>query len=550
MQTPLPPCHTRALLELRLARCCRLRDGHLSSLGQLAPTLRVLSLERCQALTTRTAEVVTQLCGLLDLNLDDTHLGHVAGRLGHVTGLTRLRLGGLPTRDADCEALAQLTGLRELSLWGSEVGDTGVAALSTLTRLTCLDLSLTAAHAPPPLPCLRRLAMIHCELDLADEGQRQSWLGGGPPVLPALEDLQLHKAAVQLPWGQALLAALVSGAAPALRSLNLSGCNVEDLSLLAAATALRELDLAEARVGPGLLADEALGALALLPLTALNLDRTACTDAGVGQLLAMTGLRQLSLACVGVGDGCWAVLAQLPALEALDLSNSRFSAGLGILPQGASHAAVRAGRGTGRHAAAAGPAAAAVAAAAAGLAPPHPAAAVTRRRSGSYDPPRLASLTSLRMLNTKVDDLGCRRLAPLLPALRSLSLSSSGVSDSGFKTLCEGLRDLRSLEASGLMLTDQGLHAAGKLSALTRLVVSDCWLVSDKEAAAVAARGHVLREVRLNGRPVSPALTPSTSLGRNATLSPRCRTLSGEPEGAGSARDGGSMAAGMKWSAY
>ena len=139
-----------------------------------------------------------------------------------MTGLTRLRLADLPTRDADCiNALALLTGLQvgpagrghscccaaapsrldmdsgpagatavaraqpgaqpgarwtpartlpptlqELSLSGSEVTDAGVAALSTLTNLTSLDLSLTHARCPPPLPALRRLAMIHCELDL------------------------------------------------------------------------------------------------------------------------------------------------------------------------------------------------------------------------------------------------------------------------------------------------------------------------------------------------------------------------------------------------
>lgn len=137
------------------------------------------------------------------------------------------------------------------------------------------------------------------------------------------------------------------------------------------------------------------------------------------------------------------------------------------------------------------------------------------------------ALTSLRLLSTKVDDIGCRRLAPLLPALEMLTLSSTVVSDSGFRSLCDGLPKLCSLEVSGLMLTDKGLHAAGQLTALTRLVVSDCWLVSEKQAAAVAARGHALKAVQLNGRDVTPALTPTVSMGRKAP--PRCsRTLSEE----------------------
>eukprot|EP00887_Chlorella_sp_A99_P001005 scaffold5.g1005.t1 len=506
----------RALHELSLAKCCRLRDAHLGELAVLAPTLRMLSLEGCQGVTPRSADALAQLTGLLDLNLTDTHVGAVAGKLGGMSRLASLCLGGLPTRDADCVVLARMTGLQRLVLWGSDVTDAGVAQLTTLNQLTSLDLSLTQAHAPPPLRSLRHITMIHCELDLQGEEAQERWLAHGP-VLPALEDLQLHKAAVQLPWGQALLQALVEGAAPALRRLNLSGCNVDDLRVLAAATALRELDLAGARVGNSLLPDFCLGHLALLPLETLNLDRTAVTDAGVGQLLAMTSLRHLSLACVGVADACWPVLAQLQLLESLDLSNSRFAAGVGILPQ---HHALPGGRlRGGRLAAPAGPVAAALADAEVNGRP------VGRRRSTSFEPPRMAQLTRLGLANTKVDDTGCRRLAGLLPRLEHLQLSSSAVSDAGFKVLCESLPHLQTLEVAGCMLTDSGVHAAGQLSALRRLSISDCWLVSEKEAQAVMARGAALAEVLVNGRAVRPALTPQLSIKSQEALSPRARTL-------------------------
>ena len=50
----------------------------------------------------------------------------------------------------------------------------------THPQLTSLDLSLTRAHTPPPLPSLRRLAMIHCELDLlGGEEQERRWLEQG-----------------------------------------------------------------------------------------------------------------------------------------------------------------------------------------------------------------------------------------------------------------------------------------------------------------------------------------------------------------------------------
>lgn len=48
----------------------------------------------------------------------------------------------------------------------------------------------------------------------------------------------------------------------------------------------------------------------------------------------------------------------------------------------------------------------------------------------------LPSLTSLQLLQARVDDRGCRHLAAALPCLHSLALGAAAVGDKGFKALC------------------------------------------------------------------------------------------------------------------
>ncbi len=70
-----------------------------------------------------------------------------------------------------------------------------------------------------------------------------------------------------------------------------------------------------------------LGSLSLLPLHHLALADTGVTDEGVGQLLGMTTLTHLDLKNSQAGDGALAVLAQLPALQSLELSGTEFAGG-------------------------------------------------------------------------------------------------------------------------------------------------------------------------------------------------------------------------------
>lgn len=116
-------------------------------------------------------------------------------------------------------------------------------------------------------------------------------------TLPRLRELQLANADSRPPGGDALLRRLVAGAAPSLRQLNLHGMAVNDLCMLAGATALTWLDLSSTPLGDRQLADAAL-----LPLCWLSLARTGVGDEGVGQLLAAP-LTRLDLRWAQEGAG-------------------------------------------------------------------------------------------------------------------------------------------------------------------------------------------------------------------------------------------------------
>lgn len=67
--------------------------------------------------------------------------------------------------------------------------------------------------------------------------------------------------------------------------------------------------------------------MALLPLRHLSLADTGVSDEGVGQLLAQGALTHLGLCNTQAGDPSLRVLAQLPALESLDLSGTEVAGG-------------------------------------------------------------------------------------------------------------------------------------------------------------------------------------------------------------------------------
>lgn len=58
---------------------------------------------------------------------------------------------------------------------------------------------------------------------------------------------------------------------------------------------------------------------------------------------------------------------------------------------------------------------------------------------------RLSALTSLQLLDSQVDDGGCRSLAAALPAVKRLQLGGRHVGDKGLRALCSSLPQVRRL---------------------------------------------------------------------------------------------------------
>ncbi|GAB4817076.1 hypothetical protein N2152v2_004122 [Parachlorella kessleri] len=432
----------RCLHKLQLLRCAKLRSEHLAMLEPLAPTLNMLILAGCSALTAAGAPHLASLTGLQQLDLTDTNMGPPTSRsLSRLTNLTSLSLGGLLTTDDCLSALTRLTGLQQLVLWGSDLSDHCMWDLERLTALTELDISLTKCSAPPVLGTLRVLSMIHCQLDVVGEDRESVWLDKGA-TLPALEVLNLQSANFSDPRGTALLHQLVCGASGSLRELRLAGSNVPSLASMADMARLTYLDLAGTPIH-----DAMLGNLALLPLRHLSLADTGVTDNGIGQLLAMGSLVHLDLRNSPMGDGCMGVLLQLPLLDWLDLSGTEFTGNL----------------------------------------------------SSKDLPGPLPSLTHLALSSTRITDRGCKLLSRLAPSLQSLQLGSIAVTDAGLRSLAK-LASLTSLALDGCVVSDHGLGALSPLAKLRELRLDNCWLLSEGGCLAVLELGlPAVESLHLNG---------------------------------------------------
>lgn len=103
-------------------------------------------------------------------------------------------------------------------------------------------------HAPPALPTLVHLSMVHCALGVRDGSPQEAvWLQLAS-TLPQLESLSLALCSPLPPHSGALLRQLVAGGS--LQRLSLQGCRLEcGLGMLAAATSLTHLDLSGGLAG-------------------------------------------------------------------------------------------------------------------------------------------------------------------------------------------------------------------------------------------------------------------------------------------------------------
>lgn len=309
-----------ALAELRLPNS-ELDDDKLAALDALA--LRSLNLVHCRALTDR---------GWAKLDVRRLEELSMYGVIGSDLLLTRLGEAGV---------------IRKLTCGG--VSRAGVIALATRAprpALADLNLSDAGALGGPDASALAALAALPAlrELQLG-EVDLQTW----PAGFPALVELKLLSGnlAAAAAAGLAALPALVElscygetfaagaiaalAASGSLRRLTLSSKDLEDAHLLElAGSAIERL-----AVQRGPLGDAAFAVLAQLPrLTDLRLTDLPLSDAAVPHLAAAPALRALHLDGVPITDDGLAHLASCPALQTLHLAGTKVTRrGLAALKQ-------------------------------------------------------------------------------------------------------------------------------------------------------------------------------------------------------------------------
>jgi Leucine-rich repeat (LRR) protein len=244
--------------------------------------------------------------------------------------------------------------------------------------------------------------------------------------------------------------------------VNLNGCKQ-----------VRDSDLARCR-GPGTV------------LTALQLEYTQVTDAGLAQVAQMQRLTEVSLCHSAIGDGAIPLLAKLPDLTTLYLSNTKLSeAGLKRLDELGKVAIL----------------------------------ALRDLPVTDNVMPHLAELSclvNLDLTGAKITDAGLVHLAKL-KLLQVLDLNKTALTDGGLKNFA-GLQLLFRLKLDGTQIKGDGLRALAELPKLQDLSLADTPLT---DAAVELLAG--MKELRhLSVR--NTQLTPS-GIARLRRALPQCKVV-------------------------
>ena len=228
-------------------------------------------------------------------DLEEFGMNHVSVTDGAIANLpsmpklTELEISGPLLTGACLRTLPRFFRLKSLRVPGlKSVTITDVAALGELRELESLDLQAVEIEdgAVPALVSLPKLTCLI--LDWSNDFSQ------GPKLTPA---------------GISKLAGFRN-----LRCLRLSGCAVDDATLVTLARSLPKLD--DLFVERTSVTDSSMSAVRRLShLAWLNIAHTKVTDAGLAALSAHRSIRTLSLQGTAIGDASLATLATMPQLE-------------------------------------------------------------------------------------------------------------------------------------------------------------------------------------------------------------------------------------------
>lgn len=373
------------------------------------------------------------------------------GALAELTGLRALRLGRV-SRPSELRHLAALEGLEHLELDLASLGSADLEPLSRLRDLTRLDVAAESVDGEldlAPLAGLTKLARVElragvsfpprsllpCDLHWPTLVALHLWSWRDPgPWLERLCAPQLTRLLVSSSAGASTLSFL-SGFSR-LEALHWSGrLERGALARVRSLPALRELSIASVKP-PG---DEALAALAGLPLTSLDASASSFGDAGARHLATLTQLRHLQLARTGLTDASAEALGALAHLEELSLAGT--SVGDATL------------------------------------------AALSK----------LPELRELDLGRTEVTDAGLAHLEAL-PHLERLSLDRANLTDAGMQHLGR-LTSLRFLSLRDVeTITDEGFKELLNLTHLRKLFFSSLHVTAEAEAALLARLPNLLTD--------------------------------------------------------
>ena len=236
------------------------------------PALRELNLFYCEHITDAGASTLRNAAALERLNVRGTKISDSGVQfLTELRNLRSLDIGIAEISDSSIELLEALPVLESLAIGGNRVGEVGISSLRSLKQLRHLDLS---------------------GAQVTDSG---IWA-------VTVTDLNLDE-----------IAALAG-----LESLNLAAPSPEYVAAASAGVprlrgAIRVTDFGARQLAK------------MKRLRRLNLSRSLLTSAGVGHLAALVHLEELHLAhSAAIDDSVGDALARLPALRALDVSDTKF----------------------------------------------------------------------------------------------------------------------------------------------------------------------------------------------------------------------------------